>query len=128
MNSSSYKRYFCAAEECFKIFFCHYILCCRRISEDFFLGVLLLLDDSSDEDDEQQPYNNFRLVSGRRPAGDFQTSRKIERIAGKAYRETLWKFLWKFSGIFEQMFKASRHNKSCDNFSGNKLSKKLWRK
>jgi hypothetical protein len=38
MNSSSYKRYFCAAEEFFKIFFCHYILCCRRISEVFFLG------------------------------------------------------------------------------------------
>jgi hypothetical protein len=39
MNSSSYKRYFCAAEEFFKIFFCHYILCCRRILDDFFLGV-----------------------------------------------------------------------------------------
>jgi hypothetical protein len=36
---SSCKRYFCAAEEFFKIcHFCHYILSCRRISEDFFLG------------------------------------------------------------------------------------------
>jgi hypothetical protein len=38
MNLSSHKRYFCVAEEFFKIFFCHYILCCRRISEEFFLG------------------------------------------------------------------------------------------
>jgi hypothetical protein len=68
------------------------------------------------------------LVSGWKPAGDFQASRKIERIAGKVYRETFWKLLWKFSGIFEQMFKASRRSKSFDYFSRNKNSKKLWRK
>jgi hypothetical protein len=68
------------------------------------------------------PYNNFRLISGRKPAGDFQASRKIERIAGKVCRETFWKF----SGIFKQMFKASRRSKSFDYFSGNKNSKKLW--
>jgi hypothetical protein len=34
MNSSSYTRYSCAAEEFFKIFFCHYILCYRRILKD----------------------------------------------------------------------------------------------
>jgi hypothetical protein len=60
---------------------------------------------------KQCPYNNFRLlVSGRKRAGDFQASRKIERIAGVIYRETFWKF----SGIFEQMLNASRRNKSCD--------------
>jgi hypothetical protein len=45
MNSSSCKRYFCAAEEFFKKFFCHYILCCRRISEDFFVSVTKFLND-----------------------------------------------------------------------------------
>jgi hypothetical protein len=38
-NFGIFITYFCAAEEFFKIFFCHNILCCRRISEDFFLGV-----------------------------------------------------------------------------------------
>jgi hypothetical protein len=74
------------------------------------------------------PYNNFRLVSGRKPAGDFRASRKIERIVGKVYRKTFWKFLWIFSEIFEQMFNASRRSKSFDYFSGNKNSKKVMAK